>query len=266
MCPILAGIFPLLACNGGDDNQTLSPVALAMTTQVAPSYDDGETQIYQVQIPVSLPVRDPTGAERDALRGDVQPYGRSPYLLAADERVEIRYVLTNLDDQPRTVELLIDPWNEFVRYRPGVQADGEEALPNFSGWQDHVVLPPKGRKIGVITADDTLELAIDLATAQNIIENPPADPNANVAGLVNRAFNRQNRSSLPDALVGPYIPQVIAGIVGFDLGLRSNAPANVAVEIVVDVKDLHGERMIPLARYNEFMGPPGNVLSPPGAR
>jgi hypothetical protein len=263
MVPLLLAV----ACNGGDDNQTLSPVALAMTAQTAPTYDDGETRIYQVQIAVPLPVREPNDQERGTLRSEnVAPYGRAPFLRSADERVEIRYVLSNLDDQPRTVELLIDPWNEFVRYRPGVQAGGEEAIPNFSGWQDHVVLAPKARKIGVITSDDTLELAIDLATVQNILANPPGDPDANVPGLVNRAFNRQNRSNLPDALVGPYIPQVIAGITGFDLGLRTSAPANVAVEIVVDVIDVHGERMVPLARIDEAMGPPGRVLTPPGAQ
>ena len=45
------------------------------------------------------------------------PYPRGPWLKESDLHLEIRYTLTNLDDQPHTVLMMIDPWNEFVRYK-----------------------------------------------------------------------------------------------------------------------------------------------------
>ncbi len=55
-------------------------------------------------------------------------------------------------------------------------------------------------------------------------------------GLINHVFNVQNRS-YNDVLVKQYIPPVIAGLTGFDLGLRTYEPANVAIEIVIEIVD-----------------------------
>jgi hypothetical protein len=67
----------------------------------------------------------------------------------------------------------------------------------------------------------------------------------NVNGMVNHAFALQNRSGDGDKLVGHYIPSEIAGLIGFDLGLRTYAPANVAIEVVVEVTDVLGNRVMP---------------------
>ena len=56
------------ACVDVDANQVTSPVVLGMTSELAPVYDDGQQQIYQVQIPVPLPVRTPLSAELSGLR------------------------------------------------------------------------------------------------------------------------------------------------------------------------------------------------------
>lgn len=66
-------------------------------------------------------------------------------------------------------------------------------------------------------------------------------PNANQ--LVNHAFETQNRSSDGDVLARPYIPGTIAGLVGFDLGLRTLEPANVAIEIVLELVDVNGDKL-----------------------
>src|SRR5262249_3661724 len=83
--------------------------------QIAPAYSDQQLTMYEVQIPVQLPIRHPTDTERQAL-GEAEPYPRAPFLLAGDERVEVRFTLSNLDAKQHVVELLLDPWNEFVRH------------------------------------------------------------------------------------------------------------------------------------------------------
>jgi len=258
------------AC-ASDNEQQQQPVVLGMMPTMAPAVDDGEVQIYEVQTPVALPVRRPTDSERSGL-AEQEPYPRQPFFLASDARIAVKFTLSNLDPTNSTVgELLLDPWNEFVRYTPGTQVSDEQTIPNLSGIDRYFVLQPLQRIEGIITPDDVNEMAIDLATVEAIAKTPP-DPMGDFGGpvLYNRAFNVQNRSNQPDPLITPYIPKVIAGITGFDLGLRTNAPAKVAVEISLDITDLNGKRIItPDNTTDEPMftskNPPGTRLSPPAA-
>ena len=254
------------ACAGEDEKEVLPPVVLAMLDTTAPTYDDGQQQIFQVGREVRLPFRRPTDEERP--RGEQAPYPRPPFHIASDTRVTIRYTLSNLDDQPHTVELLIDPWNEFVRYVPGVSTVGQdELLPNFSGIDRFVVVPPKARVDGIITPDDMVELATDLTVAMALDQRPPAADGAfGGPALFNRTFNIQNRSSEPDPVLQDWMPASktnLAAITGFDLGLRTYAPAKVAVELVIDIEDLHGERVIMDGEEGRQLGRPGNVITPP---
>ena len=74
----LAG-FVCAACAGGDDNQVIPPVVVGMQDTVAPAYDDGQQQIYQVSSPVPLPMKRP-----DQLpSGKADPYPRPPALTPA---------------------------------------------------------------------------------------------------------------------------------------------------------------------------------------
>jgi hypothetical protein len=272
---LLLLVLPLFAgCANTDANQTQPPVDLGMTNNTPAFYNDGQNALYQVQLPVQLPVREPTALDLKGLGTGVQPYPRQPFLLASDESVEIHFTLSNIDDQDHTVWLMFDAWNEFVRYRPGLLVTQEGASPNWSTYMVPYVVPAKGRYVGTLTTDDTKELAIKLATIENIIANVkpvnPMDPNAHNAPdpgiLVNRAANWQNRLGDGDPVVGQYIPSVIAGLTGFDLGLRTDAAVNVAVEITIDVTDLNGNRMVPPGQATPLMAPPQTVLSPPGAR
>lgn len=259
------GLVPALgACVNNDANQVTPPVALGMSKTIAPFYSDQQITIYQVETPVTLPVRRPTDGEAKAL-GKADPYPRAPFLHADDLRVEIRFTLSNLDDEAHSVELLVDPWNEFVRYKPGVQVvSDEQTIPDFSGYDKFFVLPPKSRTAGTITRDDTNELAVDLATAENAMANPPAaGAGTNLNALFNHIFNLQNRSNDGDPLVTPLVPKTIAGLTGFDLGLRSYGPANVAVEVLVDIVDVAGDRVIGAGSGAKPIGPPGTLLRPP---
>ena len=263
----LAGaVLPACANQGGD--QAILPVVLGMTDKMGALYEDDQEAIYQVSVPVTLPMRKPT-AEEEAALGKEPPYPRAPFQLSSDTRITVRYTLSNLDDAPHTVELLVDPWNEFVRYRPGLASGEEDSMvPNASGIDRWFVLPPKSRIEGILPPDDFLELATDLGTVMSIAAKPPAeDGSFGGPSLYNRTWNAQNRSTEPDPLTGPYRPAVSAGVVGFDLGLRSSQKGNVAVEIVIDVEDVNGKRVIPVDNPDNDtpIGRPGRVLTPPAA-
>lgn len=261
----IASLVVFAGCAGDGDTQVMPPVVLGMLDTAGPTYDDGQVQMYQVQKSVELPMRQPTGDERP--KGQADPYPRPPFNLASDTRITVRFTLTNLDETQHSLEMLVDPWNEFVRYVPGLTTDSEdEAEPNFSGIDRFYILPPKGRIEGILTPDDMVELATDLGTAMKLQKTPPAEDGA-FAGptLYNRAFNVQNRSSEPDPVLAPYIPKVVAGLVGFDLGLRTYEPAKIAVEIVVDVEDVNGERVVKPDDNDKTIGRPGGTLSPPAA-
>lgn len=263
---LLVGGVLVSACAGQDEKEVLPPVVLGMLETTAPTYDDGQEQIFQVGREVRLPYRRPNDSERP--RGNRDPYARPPFHVASDTRVTVRFTLSNLEDKKHTVELLIDPWNEFVRYVPGVSAGrGDEVLPNFSGIQRMFIVPPKGRIEGIITPDDMVELATDLTVAMALQRRPP-DPTGELGGaaLYNRTFNVQNRSSEPDPVLQPWMPgakSTIAAVIGFDVGLRTSEPAKVAVELVIDIEDLNGERVVMDGEEGNKLGRPGDVLTPP---
>lgn len=253
---------PSVGCANSGETQVVPPVVLGMPETAAPTYDDGQMQIYETHLPVPLPLRRPADGERPS--GQADPYPRPPFQLAADTRITARFTLSNLENKPHTVELLVDPWNEFVRYAPGVVVGDEATTPNLSGIDRFFVLPPLGRVEGIITPDDMVELATDLGTAM-VLQKKPQAADSPFAGpaLYNRAFNVQNRSSQPDPLLAPFIPKVVAGLVGFDLGLRSYEPAKIAVEVILDVEDVNGDRVIPAGDDTRRVGRPGEALVPP---
>ncbi|MET0595584.1 MAG: hypothetical protein ABW133_22995 [Polyangiaceae bacterium] len=247
----LAWIGALLAASGAvgcaaeSDKQTYDPVALGMTADSPPFYDDGETTIYQVKRPISIPIVRPTDADRMVLAPALPPYARTPWITIKDVRVQVTWTISNLEKQARNVELLIDPWNEFARYVPGFNVGEEETVPDLSGIDLLMRVEGMSRKKGVFTFDDMDEVATDLATAQNIIgaNADPATAEDGVNGLVNHTFEIHNRSNDNDLLIKRYIPKTIAGLVGFDLGLRTFAAGNVAVEVIVEVMDHAGNRV-----------------------
>jgi hypothetical protein len=262
------------ACTNGAADQVTRPVALGMTDTTPPYYDDGQLTLYQVQTPVSFPVRAMTSTDVRSVGAtpSATPYPRGVFLRAEDESVEVHYTISNVDDAPHDVWLLIDPWNEFVRWRPGVTVVNDEVTqPNF-GYDIQFVVPGKQRIEGTLTFDDMHEIAIKLASAEKLLASPQAMTGAMLDATViaNNIFNPANRSnSVPrDPLYTPWIPPIIAGLTGFDLGLRTSDPANVAVEITMDVRDLRGDRFVQQdsTASGAQMGPPPQVLSPPSAR
>jgi hypothetical protein len=299
--PLLA-LAAAAACSQSSNFQTTAPVDLGMTASMAPYYTDQEVTIFEAQIPVALPVKLPSASDLASLAATPAgtPYPHAPWLTAADESVEVHYTLNNIDTTEHTVWLLIDPWNEFVRWNPGVSVvSDEETVPNF-GYDLAFLVPAMSRVEGTLTPDDMHEIAIKLASVETMLASPqataadgdggtaamadggtaPDDPNAgsmsessfDPTAIANNIFNPQNRSNGGDLLYTPWIPPVIAGLTGFDLGIRTygsdtvDGGANVAVEITIDIQDLNGNRFVPTDSTQSQLGRPPVTLSPSGAR
>jgi hypothetical protein len=276
----IAACLPV-ACTSSAADQVTQPVALGMTSSMAPYYSDGQLTLYQVLTPVQLPVRAMTSADIRAVGPTPPgtPYPRGVFLRAEDESVEVHFTISNVDDVQHNVWLLVDPWNEFVRWRPGVTiVDDEETTPNY-GYDIEFPVPGKQRVEGTLTFDDMHEIAIKLASVEQLLASSQAQAQMqgsamsgstfNATPIANNIFNPNNRSnSVPsDPLYTPWIPPVIAGVTGFDLGLRTSEPANVAIEVTLEVQDHLGNRFVPQdATDQKQMGPPAQMLSPPSAR
>lgn len=245
-----------LGCGDQQREESLPPLQVGMTKAVAPIYDDGELRIYEVKKGLAFPILAPDGNTRQAL-GEVavEPYGRKPWITTDDIAVQLTWTISNLDDEEHVVELLVDPWNEFGRYFPGLQltdADNEEFMPNFSGIDQRYIVAgknsgPESRVHGTYTYSDLEEVAIDLATVMGLIEDPPAvagdsEEEDRTVTYANHAFHWQNRS-YRDPLITRWVPDTVAGLTGLDIGFRTEEPATVAIEVVVEIVDQNGERV-----------------------
>jgi hypothetical protein len=260
------------AC-GNDETRHLAPVSVALAEGVAPVYDDGELTIYEAKTSLMLPIVAPRAEELEALSEEPSdPFERRPWVTWEDVRVQVTWTLSNLDPTDHTVWVMLDPWNEFGRYAPAIQLSGEEAVRDLSGIDMLFLLPGvtnasevanDPRIVGTFTFDDMDELALDFATVFKILsetvqsDTGEEDPSST---LVNHAFNVRNRSYNSPLLL-PYRPAVVPGLVGFDFGVRTSAPANVALEIVVEVQDRRGDRVAQRGQSVRLLDPPEAVIS-----
>jgi hypothetical protein len=240
----------------GDTTRHLDPSQLAMKSTDTP-VSMGEDMVFESFVPVNLPVRRPTKDELSALKGAVKPFAHHPWVTIHDVRVQMTWTLANLDNDDHTVEVLIDPWNEFGKYVPGVTRVGDEEVQNLSGFDEIYDLPglksDRSSRIEHTTSfDDMDELATDFATAINIFTQimPPAmampgqdQPEDPRVSLVNHVFNLQNRSG-SDPYTDGYTPAVIPALVGFNLGLRTAEPANLVLEYTLEIVDSDGNRVL----------------------
>jgi hypothetical protein len=254
----LIAVAPFTVGCGGDDTRQLDPQSFAMSNNTQPFFDNGEVKLFEVQVPVQLPIKPPDATQKDSLKTPAKPFPRTPWVTKDDVKVQMTFTLTNLDTDSHNVAVVVDPWNEFGRYVPGVSGTGENAQPNLSGIQQLYIVPgkndpsSKGRIEHTFSYDDMDELATDFATAYNIIKTVPAHATADSmddqrVGLVNHAFDVLNRSG-SDVYTDRYRPGVIPALLGFDVGLLSQegdkAP-NVAMEFTLEIVDKQGNRVIP---------------------
>jgi hypothetical protein len=275
----LAGALLATGCGTQDQDRNLNPEQVGLTPDVAPIFDDGETQLYEVKRGLQFPIVQPTAAEAASLASQaVEPYGRTPWVTNKDSKVQLTWTISNLDDKQHVVEILIDPWNEFGRYYPGMtltNPEEQEFQPNSSGIDHYYVLDASSagdssRRHGTFTFDDMNELAIDFATVQNMIKFPPplpggvqTDPDVMTDPLpiyANHAFNLINRS-YNDVLVEPYIPKIIAGLTGIDFGFRTTEKATVALDIQIEIVDLGQGRVEQTGENKPLLAPTTEVVT-----
>jgi len=253
---VLGGALWALGCGAQEQARNLEPEQVGLTKDVPPIFEDDESKLFEVKRGLQFPILEPSAAQADALNREVvEPYGRKPWITNKDVKVQLTWTISNLDEAEHVVEMLVDPWNEFGRYYPGMNltnAEEQEFKPNFSGIDRYYVLAGKGagassRRHGTCTFDDMNEMAIDFATVQNMIKFPPPLPNGAQSDpemmadplptYANHAFNFINHS-YADVLVAPYVPQVIAGLTGVDFGFRTTEEANIVLDIQIEVVDL----------------------------
>ena len=135
-----------LGCGSAGDDRNLQPSEVGLTLTTPPIFDDGETKLFEVKRGLQFPILQPDAEQSKGLGKDVEPYGRTPWITNQDVKVQLTWTLSNLDQMNgHAVEILIDPWNEFGRYYPGMQlADAAEQKfePNLSGIDHYYVLDP----------------------------------------------------------------------------------------------------------------------------
>lgn len=267
---IVGASWLLIGC-GGDDTHQLDPQSLALTKQTAAFYDDGELTLYETQLPVNLPIRKPTSDEQKTLDGEkVMPFGHEPWVTPRSVRVQLTWTLANLDKEEHAVEVLVDPWSEFGRYVPGITKDGDKSLPNFSGIQELYDLPGLGdtrpaRIQHTFSYDDMDELATDFATAINIIKTVKPTMDGTTVddpriAYVNHTFAIENRSG-SDPLTDKYRTTVVPALLGFDLGLRTREPANVAIEFTIEMVDEDGNHVLPDGSSDKPLEAPNTTIT-----
>jgi hypothetical protein len=257
----------VVGCEADDSAQVTKPYVVAIGTGEVPIYSDANLTLYESQVAVPFPIRKPTGAELGALKTNVIPYPRAPYLLDSDETIEVNYTITNLDNQSHAIWILVDPWNEFVWYKPGVTVvSDDETAPNLSGIEAPVVLNPLERIQGNFESQDMSQLALKLDTAMAIASAKfTADSAYDAATLMNHDFNTQNVPGPNDLLLASYTPSVVAGLTGFNFGLQSYEPLNVAIEVTVTVLDNGAGKVEPPGTTTGLIGKPPAELTVPGS-
>jgi hypothetical protein len=262
----------LCACGNGDIRR-LPPASVALADTVAPIYDDGELTIYEAKTSLKLPIIAPRSEQLDALnREPSPPFARQPWLTHDDVAVQVSWTLSNLDPEPHQVWVMLDPWNEFGRYEPAIVVRDEQAVRDLSGIDMLFSLPgvagdaedrADSRIVGTFSFEDMDELASDFATVFEILSAAgpsSAEEEDRRSMLVNNAFNVRNRS-YNSPLLEQYRPEVVPGLVGFDFGVRASEPANVALEILVELRDAQGERVAPRGDSVRLLDRPETVIS-----
>lgn len=253
-----------------DTTRRLDPVSVAMVGNdgFAPVYDDQELTIYEAKTSLMLPIIAPTPSQFEALSNAASdPFERLPWVGQNDVHVQVTWTLSNLDPGAHAVWVMLDPWNEFGRYQPAVHMDGEQAVRDLSGIDMLFEVPgtedeAEPRIVGTFTFDDMDELAVDFATVFKILNDAvPVDAEEEDPRptLVNHAFNVRDRSNR-SPLLAPYRPSVVPGLVGFDYGVRTSEHANVALELLVELRD-DGDRVAERGQVVPMLEPPETIIS-----
>ena len=201
----------------------LYQVAITGDTAPALSVDD-EAALFVVETRAELPVRAPTQSERSALARASAPFPRLPWVRRDDIAIQLDFTLTNLDDAPHDIDVIVNGANEFHEYVPRVLVDEDQAIPLHAQWERRYDLRPLQRLAATVREEELDEMAVDLATVVN------GAPNSDEIVYF-------ENNSATDTRARPYIPKVIPGLIALRFGLRATETANVLLEVSVRVRD-----------------------------
>lgn len=206
---------------------------IAVEPDTPPFFESEDGNLYLVEQRVEFQFREPTAEEQAAL-GDVAgldiPYASLPYVRRDDIEVQLDWTLSNVSEATVQVEVVVNGFNEFHEYNPGVQVVEDEVIADFSQWERAIRLGPGERRTGTIREEELDEVAVDLATVVNGVTN------------ANQIVYFENQSSL-DRRAQMFIPDVIPALTGVRVGIRSQGvdgdgnPIPVVLEFTVRVTD-----------------------------
>jgi hypothetical protein len=230
----LAILVALAGTAGGcaDDRRYVGDgvYTVAITEDTAAAFETEEGALYIVERRIDLPIRNPAESViadlQQGAEGRELPFPRLPWVERGDVETQIDFTISSLDDEPHQIGVVVNGYNEFHEYVPGVIEIEDEPVPNFSQWEDLFELGPFERLTGTVREDELDEVAVDLATVVN------GAPNSSAVVFF------ENQSS-DDPRSQPYIPSVVPGLVGVRIGLIALEEAVVVLEATIRVRDVN---------------------------
>lgn len=209
------------------------PWAFAIQEDTPPFFTsrDGTVYIVEQRIPIEFrqPTADELAAESDIGTAQI-PYAHLPFIQRGDIELQIDYTISNLDTESAVdAAVIVNGFNEFHEYNPGVQVIEERVVADYSGWERTIHLDPGARHSGTVRQEELDEVAVDLATVVN------GAPNANLV------MHPDSASGL-DPRVQMYVPDVIPALLGARVGMRVEAetPPALMMEVTLRVTDVRG--------------------------
>jgi len=206
---------------------------LAITADTGAAFESEDGSLFIVETRIDFPIQQPAESVIDDLRSGAQgrdlPFRRLPWVERGAVEAQIDFVISSLDDEERDIGVIVNGYNEFHEYVPGVIEIDDEPVPQFSQWERVYKLGPGARHSATVREDELDEVAVDLATVVN------GAPNSE------EIVYFENHSS-SDPRSQQYIPAVIPGLVGVRIGLRTLEPAVVVLEATIRVRDV-GDRL-----------------------
>lgn len=203
---------------------------VVITEDTAPVVETEEGALYIVERRIDLPISNPADSVYADLAQGAQgrdlPFPRLPWVERGDVETQIDFTISSLDDEAHDIGVIVNGYNEFHEYVPGVIEIEDEPVPQFSQWERLYDLDPGQRITGTIREDELDEAAVDLATVVNGAPN-----SATIVYFENKSGE--------DPRAKPFIPSVIPGLVGVRIGLLALEQANVVLEATIRVRDVN---------------------------
>lgn len=203
-------------------------VALSADTEAAMETEEGALFIVErrIDLPIQQPAESVLSDLAQGAEGRQLPFSRLPWVERGDVETQIDFVISSLDDEEHDIGVIVNGYNEFHEYVPGVIEIEDEPVPEFSQWERVYTLAAGQRLTGTVREDELDEVAVDLATVVN-----GAPSSAEIVYFENHSSD--------DPRAQEFIPSVIPGLAGVRVGLRTLEAAVVVLEVTIRVRDVN---------------------------